>query len=244
MRLSLLYNPFNLIIRISDEIRRNRRLKKLKNSPAKNLRLGEIDSFELLEIIAKTSQKEHVIFDIGANIGTWTLLAKSLLPNSRIYAFEPISHNFNNLNRVIKLFGVKNVTSQKVALGEFTAEVEMVTPVQGGVIKQGLSKINDHDTPGRLEKVKIINLDSIPFKGRVTAIKVDVEGHELQVLKGAGKILSKDKPIIYCELWDSIRAEVVAYMQTYGYKSYIFDESLNKLVLYTTQEDCNFFFLK
>jgi len=189
-------------------------------------------------------ENKGIILDVGANIGITAIPMARKFNAARIYAFEPISHNFNNLNRVIKLFGVKNVTSQKVALGEFTAEVEMVTPVQGGVIKQGLSKINDHDTPGRLEKVKIINLDSIPFKGRVTAIKVDVEGHELQVLKGAGKILSKDKPIIYCELWDSIRAEVVAYMQTYGYKSYIFDESLNKLVLYTTQEDCNFFFLK
>lgn len=189
-------------------------------------------------------ENKGIILDVGANIGITAIPMARKFNAARIYAFEPISHNFNNLNRVIKLFGVKNVTSQKVALGEFTAEVEMVTPVQGGVIKQGLSKINDHDTPGRLEKVKIINLDSIPFKGKVTAIKIDVEGHELQVLKGAGKILSKDKPIIYCELWDSIRAEVVAYMQTYGYKSYIFDESLNKLVLYTTQEDCNFFFLK
>ena len=189
-------------------------------------------------------ENKGIILDVGANIGITAIPMARKFNAARIYAFEPISHNFNNLNRVIKLFGVKNVTSQKVALGEFTAEVEMVTPVQGGVIKQGLSKINDHDTPGRLEKVKIINLDSIPFKGKVTAIKIDVEGHELQVLKGAGKILSKDKPIIYCELWDSIRAEVVAYMQTYGYKSYIFDESLNKLVLYTTQEDCNFFFLQ
>ena len=189
-------------------------------------------------------ENKGIILDVGANIGITAIPMARKFNAARIYAFEPISHNFNNLNRVIKLFGVKNVTSQKVALGEFTAEVEMVTPVQGGVIKQGLSKINDHDTPGRLEKVKIINLDSIPFKGKVTAIKIDVEGHELQVLKGAGKILSKDKPIIYCELWGSIRAEVVAYMQTYGYKSYIFDESLNKLVLYTTQEDCNFFFLK
>ena len=189
-------------------------------------------------------ENKGIILDVGANIGITAIPMARKFNAARIYAFEPISHNFNNLNRVIKLFGVKNVTSQKVALGEFAAEVEMVTPVQGGVIKQGLSKINDHDTPGRLEKVKIINLDSIPFKGKVTAIKIDVEGHELQVLKGAGKILSKDKPIIYCELWDSIRAEVVAYMQTYGYKSYIFDESLNKLVLYTTQEDCNFFFLK
>ena len=189
-------------------------------------------------------ENKGIILDVGANIGITAIPMARKFNAARIYAFEPISHNFNNLNRVIKLFGVKNVTSQKVALGEFTAEVEMVTPVQGGVIKQGLSKINDHDTPGRLEKVKIINLDSIPFKGKVTAIKIDVEGHELQVIKGAGKILSKDKPIIYCELWDSIRAEVVAYMQTYGYKSYIFDESLNKLVLYTTQEDCNFFFLK
>lgn len=180
-------------------------------------------------------ENKGIILDVGANIGITAIPMARKFNAARIYAFEPISHNFNNLNRVIKLFGVKNVTSQKVALGEFTAEVEMVTPVQGGVIKQGLSKINDHDTPGRLEKVKIINLDSIPFKGKVTAIKIDVEGHELQVLKGAGKILSKDKPIIYCELWDSIRAEVVAYMQTYGYKSYIFDESLNKLVLYTTQ---------
>ena len=97
MRLSLFYNPFNLLERLAVEIKKTKRLKKLKNSSGKNLKQGHIDSLELLEIIS-TDLNEPIIFDIGANIGTWTLLAKSIFPESVIHAFEPLEKHIDEFN--------------------------------------------------------------------------------------------------------------------------------------------------
>jgi len=84
MRLSLLYNPVALGYRLAIAARRRRRFKKLRGTPAARLSLGHIDSLELLELLAPSPPA--VVYDIGANVGTWTVLAKSLFPAARVEA--------------------------------------------------------------------------------------------------------------------------------------------------------------
>src|SRR5207244_12779895 len=75
--------------RLAVESIRRRRLKKLRNTPASQLSLGHIDSLELLELARPAGIK--VIYDIGANIGTWTLLAKSVIAEASVDAFKPFT---------------------------------------------------------------------------------------------------------------------------------------------------------
>src|ERR1035441_7294981 len=92
MRPELLYNLRLVCERLATESVRRRRLARLRNTPARNLSLGHIDSLELLEIIQPAGIS--VIYDIGANVGTWTLLAKSIITGARVEAFEPLeSHH-------------------------------------------------------------------------------------------------------------------------------------------------------
>jgi hypothetical protein len=95
MNYSLLYKPYHLIERLALEISRTRRLRKLKNKPGAVLQLGHLDSLELLELINndKSVNSAPVIFDVGSNTGTWTLLAKSIFPSAAIHAFEPLAEH-------------------------------------------------------------------------------------------------------------------------------------------------------
>ena len=88
MRLELLYNARLLCERLAIESVRRRRLAALKGTQAAGLALGHIDTLELVELAGQAGIS--VIYDIGANVGTWSLLAKSLIPGARIHAFEPL----------------------------------------------------------------------------------------------------------------------------------------------------------
>jgi len=78
VRLSLLSNPFDLVERLAIVSKNRRRRHKLRGSPAAALDPGHIDSLELLELLEPFPP--GTIYDVGANIGTWTCLAKSLFP--------------------------------------------------------------------------------------------------------------------------------------------------------------------
>jgi hypothetical protein len=87
-RSELFYNPRLLCERLAVTSLRQRRLAKLRKTMAVNLVCGHIDSLEFIEI-AKPLDINST-YDIRANIGTWALLAKSLIPSARIDGFEPL----------------------------------------------------------------------------------------------------------------------------------------------------------
>src|ERR1700744_3228880 len=100
MRLSLLYNPLVMIDRMAIAINRNKRKRKLKGTPASSLSLGHIDSLELLELISNDNSTIKVVYDVGANIGTWTLLAKSFFKDAAIHAFEPLNDHIEKFKKL------------------------------------------------------------------------------------------------------------------------------------------------
>src|SRR5687767_6256381 len=89
MRRELLYEPALLFERVSQKLSERSRLRKLRGTCASWLKETHIDSMELVELARNAGA--IVYYDIGANIGTWTLMCRALVPNSRIVAFEPVS---------------------------------------------------------------------------------------------------------------------------------------------------------
>ena len=80
MRPELFYNPLLLLERIGQWATERSRLRELRGTVAENLQTGHIDSLELLKLLRPLSPK--VIYDVGANVGTWTLLAKAIFPEA------------------------------------------------------------------------------------------------------------------------------------------------------------------
>lgn len=196
-------------------------------------------------------KKDSIVLDIGANIGIMTVILAKKCKKGKVFAFEPVPDNFRALKRILNFTSVKNVELFQVALGEDRQKVQMKMPIMSGVKMQGLSHIEHttivgYQTPDIAYEVQQLALDDIEQfdKLKISAIKIDVENYEQFVLRGGINLIQRDKPIIYCELWDNdnrracfelLRAE--GYQPTVHIKGKLYEYKSGK------HSQQNFFFL-
>ncbi len=147
------------------------------------------------------------ILDIGANIGI-TSLVFCKKNGVEVKAFEPIIANYQVLRRIKKFKQLDNLEVFPIALGSHTGIVDMVMPIDNGVVQQGLSHITNsiESNSGQHYQVEIKRLDDIldtfSVKNDNLSMKIDVEGFEFEVLLGAVNTIRKYRPIIHIELWE------------------------------------------
>lgn len=209
---------------------------------------NEKDFFRFLELIPD----DGIILDLGANIGVTSYHLSKKKPNSTIFSFEPLTLNMDTLKRVKKRFNLKNIKEFQVAVGNKQGNLEMVMPVINDVPMHGLSHViheeNTEFNSGLKYKVAVVCLDEfkplIEAKKRVTALKIDVENFEYFVLKGGEKMIAKNRPIIYCELWDNInRKKCIDLLNNLGYSTLVLQKKDLVPFENATVEKHNFFFL-
>ncbi len=197
MRLSLLYNPFDLVERLA--VASHRRRRRLRHTPAAALELGHIDSLELLELLA--SHPPAVIYDIGANLGTWTCLAKSLYPAARLEAFEPLGQHAAGFQA--RTQGMAKVHLHGVALGAAASTLEMevmdFSDASSFLPATASTCAEFNIRPVRRETVAVYPLDQYRQQHQLPApdlIKLDVQGFELEVLRGATDCLRAARAVL------------------------------------------------
>ena len=143
-----------------------------------------------------------VFLDIGANVGLYTIAAAHIVGTSGcVHAFEPCSQTFARLEENVRLNGLSTVSCHRVALSDSNAEAEL------SLAKDGFDAWNSLGKPymgesGGSETVRTVTLDSFVseqrLEGRITAMKIDVEGWENQVLTGAEKLLGAANAPVLC----------------------------------------------
>lgn len=181
----------------------------------------ENDFFMFLDML----NNQGFFLDIGANIGVMSYFLSKKNTDLGVLSFEPMPSNLDVFKKIIKRYDLSNVKLMAIALGDEIGEVEMVLPKVDEVNMHGLSHVV-HDSitdfnEGDRFKVPIKRLDDLTeLKGKlVSGIKIDVENFEYFVLKGGRKILEKDHPLVYAELWDNEnRAQCFELMSSLGYK--------------------------
>lgn len=206
---------------------------------------NEGDFFAFMSLL----KDEGLILDIGANLGimTWHLLKK--FPNAEIWAFEPIPENSKILHTVTGKIKHNRFKIFDFALGDNAGTAKMVLPNVSKVKMQGLSHVVhdsiDEFNQGDFYEVQIETLDNlIDSNKKVQGIKLDVENFEYFVLKGGEKLIERDKPIIYTELWDNEnRDKCLSFIKSKGYSIKFHNGS--KLVDFSPEKYTgqNFFFI-
>lgn len=158
------------------------------------------------EKLYKLAEHARNVVDIGANNG-WVLLniANIISKNKGfIYGFEPFPETYNRCVENIKRSNVKNATVFNKGCGESEGSFKMsvVTETNSGqnrIVENSL--VNNHHTV----EVLVTTLDNqLKDVENIDLIKIDVEGFELHVLKGAERIISKNKPFIFIEINDPL----------------------------------------
>jgi FkbM family methyltransferase len=181
--------------------------------------------------------KGDVVIDIGSNIGRYSFaLSKIVGPNGHVYSFEPLTRIFFILSALTYLGNYRNITLINAAVGEAFGIVnipENWTPPKNNYIfhTNTASKIShlDGSTNPNTKAVnsrRCLKLDDINIVEKIKFIKIDVEGLEYAVLKGAKNLILRDRPIILAESNDPL---VAVFLAELGYKeSKEFPKSRNK----------------
>lgn len=143
-------------------------------------------------LMAQVIKPGTVVYDIGANVGSYTILTSVLTGDSgNVYAFEPLPDNLQYLHRHIKLNNLHNIEVHEVAVWNKSGTVKF----------QGTSdRVTSHISDEGSIEVKTVSIDSLVFDGPLSPpdiIKIDVEGAETGVLEGAQKTLKKYQPSIF-----------------------------------------------
>lgn len=142
--------------------------------------------------------------DVGANVGLYTLIAARIVGRAgSVHAFEPCMTTFGRLCENVRLNRLENVSCHRVALSHENASAELTLAKGGFDAWNSLGRPYMGESAGR-ETVTTVTLDTFArehgIEGRVTAMKIDVEGWENQVLAGAEELLAADSaPILSIE---------------------------------------------
>ena len=169
-----------------------------------------------IEIWMKLSEKARVIMDIGANTGVYSLISKSLNPATRVIAFEPVERVFNKLEHNIRLNNFV-IESMLMAVSDHCGEAIFYDTYGEHSYSSSLENFS-RDSNYHPVKVKIITIDNLMKEkklDRVDLIKIDVEYHEPEVIKGFS-LISKYHPSILIEiLSDDIGRRVQQQIENY-----------------------------
>ena len=152
--------------------------------------------FEFFDLFLK---EDSCVIDVGANIGTHSVYFANKCPRGSIISIEPQVFIFNllatnlTINQCFNAFPIHAAVSGK----EGKMQLENINPFVGDKVNYGEFNVNKKANRGMFTNV--ITLDSLTNLGKFDLIKLDVEGHEVQVLSGAKKIIKEHKPILYIE---------------------------------------------
>ena len=173
----------------------------------------------MLNAMRKTLQRGDLILDVGANIGNHTLYL-AVVAGCRVVAFEPNPILAAPLLESIALNGLEEQVAlipKGVGATESKGVFKELKPSNLGA--QSLSLIDETEKVTDTENLlEIIPLDSILFEQPVKAIKIDVEGMELDVLKGAKKLIEKDRPNLFIESHNTEQFMLIyKFLEEFGY---------------------------
>lgn len=186
------------------------------------------EDWEVAEVDFMVANLRHgdTMLDIGTNVGVYTLAAaKAVGSSGKVYGFEPMPKTFEMVTRSVAENGfTERCELHRTALGD-----------QQGTISFHQSPSNpgsSHISPNGYD-VPIARLDSFTFSGRITFLKVDIEGFEPHFFAGARNTITTHRPLILSEFFPRALREVgkssplefITVMTAMGYECFLFEGS-------------------
>ena len=158
------------------------------------------DGFEppMTQMFSTLIRPDFRILDVGANIGCTSLLFSDL--GQQVISFEPLDRTYDLLQKNISRSNKNNIKTLPFALGDENKEAEIYFTDVNRSTAFILDRTSRDDS--EIASIKVKRLDDLfPEIGmdRLDFIKIDVEGYELRVLKGAKKTIQQYRPIVQME---------------------------------------------
>jgi FkbM family methyltransferase len=209
---------------------------------APNMELG-------LSTLARRGLQPTTVIDVGAFEGSWSEMARAIWPHSKIIMFEPNAAKAAIVSKAAKSIGA-NLFPELLGASD-GAEVVF------NVMESGSSIMNENSPLNRTKETRTLRrIDSIiPTLGRGALLKVDAQGYELEILKGADAILPSidsvllEVAIIEINEGAPLLADVVGFMKQRGFVTCEIleihrrplDQALNQIDILFVREDSKLF---
>lgn len=187
-----------------------------------------------------------VCIDVGGNFGQFaSYLARAAGATGLVHSFEPLEYNRRIFQTVMRLMGLRNVVVHPFAVGS-RRELLRVTIPQ-------LNTAEAHISESGEEPVEVVPLDAWAVEAGLTRldfVKIDVEGFEMEVLRGASNLLSRFTPALLCEIsgvseerYGVAALEPFRFLKNLGYRSYVLGSAELVAVDGPRRDVINYFFV-
>lgn len=186
-----------------------------------------------LPLLTRVLGDDDIIVDVGANIGDTLIRICSENSKPKIICFEPIQRYYDYLSKNIKLnpqIDEKRISLHKIALSDKKEMISMQ------VISGTASRIDSGN-----DKIEAVTLDDMLSTSKISIIKIDTDGFDWKVLKGANEIILSQNPILFFEVQIANRTVLDQYfieirkMLEAGYRIFVFDNYGN--FIFTVSDD-------
>jgi FkbM family methyltransferase len=178
------------------------------------------------ELLARLLKPGHTFYDVGANVGFYSTIAARLVgPTGRVYAFEPYGPSAATAKRNAHLNGFSNVTVVQTAIGSEEGTARLDTHTGPLSTHYRIARDASHATI----EVPITSIDLYAARHHLhgpNVVMIDVEGREIDVLRGMFTTLSSYRPIVMCEVhWtgDAFQRLMLRHLAELGYEASTYD---------------------
>ena len=170
-----------------------------------------------------------MVFDVGANEGQTLKWIKHYQPDSTVISFEPIKSTFDRLKK--NSLQYKNTIVENIAFGEEPGKIQVKLFGDLSVLNSLKPELMNNEPDAVTEEIDVVRMDAYCKQHnieRIDLLKIDTEGYELNVLKGAGTLLDEGKiHFIYCEVGfqktnkrNTNLGEMIAFLESKQYYFY------------------------
>lgn len=156
--------------------------------------MGQFHEHSYLQAFASVVDPKGTVCDLGANFGSHTLFFAAVMKAQHVHSFEPQTRLAETIQETLRLNGLTNVTVHNAAAGAKpgVARLKKEYPENSGMTEF---------RPGDgAHTVPMLPLDDVVGDEHVTAVKIDVEGMQMPVLRGMSKTIRRCNPVLWLEL--------------------------------------------
>ena len=187
-----------------------------------------------MNFLLRYLRAEDSFLDIGANIGTYTLLAASKITFGTIYSFEVLPKNYARLEENLKINHLQQVKTYPLAVSNFTGNTAL-NLAEGDSMPFITAQPTDNTVVVATDMID--NLLQHESLNNLTLAKIDIEGAELLALQGATSLLEKQLPQVWImeinncvNNFDYQKDDLINFLQDYDYGLYEYNADTNQII--------------
>ncbi|MGW7419863.1 FkbM family methyltransferase [Streptomyces sp. NPDC054813] len=166
---------------------------------------------------SRLAARSATIADVGAHVGYFSMIAAHAAPKAKVHSFEPVDQIHSRLSVNVRSNGVQNVKLHQAGVSSEPGWADISVRFSGNLLSTG-STLEGAAPDAQLKRIQLVTLDEVFADTKLDLVKIDVEGHEMSVLRGARQVLRRDRPTLVMEaLVDADLDDLIAQFEPLGY---------------------------